>query len=130
MTPTEYTRTELKLPNDPRALGAVRGALQHTARHLGLPADEEDLLIEATIQLLRSALESLDPEEDIFVGIQEHSDRIEVELRQPRGSPGEWAALRNLAGIDEVEQRTTAGGTRLKLVKFLPSEAKARHMQN
>lgn len=130
MTPTEYCRTELKVPSDPRALGAVRGALQHTARHLGLASDQEDLLIAATDQLLRSALGSLGPEECFFVGIQEHADRIEIELRRPGGNAGEWAALRKLAGIDEVEQETEAGSTRLKLVKFLPGKPKPQHQHS
>ncbi|HVB34395.1 MAG TPA: hypothetical protein VNJ52_08515 [Patescibacteria group bacterium] len=123
MTPTEYCRTELKIPGDSRALGAVRGAIQHTARHLGLSSDQEDLLIAVTDQLLRSALDSLGPEEALFVGIQEHADHIEIELKRPGENAGEWAALRKLAGIDEVERETGADGTRLKLVKFLPGKA-------
>ena len=130
MNPTEYSRVELKVPNDSRALGAVRGAIQHTARHLGLSSEEEELLIAAAERLLRSALESLDPEGQLFVGIQEHTDRIEIELRQPGGNQGEWASLRKLAGIDEVEQETSAGATRLKLVKFLPGSVKTHHFHN
>lgn len=130
MAPTEYSRIELKLPKDFRALGAVRGALQHTARHLGFPPDEEDQLLVAAEQLLHFAMESLDPDAVLHVGIQEHSDRIEIELRRPGGKQGEWAAVRKLAGIDELDQETSAGGTRLKLVKFLPGKVKARRFHN
>lgn len=130
MTPTEYTRVELRVPNDSRALGAVRGALQHTARHLGLSSEDEDLLIAAADRLLRSALVSLGPEAQVFVGIQEHVDRIEIELKQPGGNPGEWAMLRKLVGFDAVEQETSAGGTRLKLLKFLPGGVRTPHYHN
>jgi hypothetical protein len=130
MTPTEYSRTELKVPNDCRAFGAVRGALEHTARHLGLSSEEEALLIAAADRLLSSAFASLDPEAQLFVGIQEHTDRIEIELRRPGGSAGEWAKFRKLAGIDEVEQETSADDTRLKLVKFLPGGVKTPHLHN
>lgn len=118
MTPTEYNRVELRLPNDSRSLGAVRGALQHAARHLGLPPDQEGLLVAATEQLLRSALESLKPEANLFVAVQEHPDRIEVELERPGGKSDAWTT-RKFPGIDAVEQETRAEATRLKLVKFL-----------
>ena len=130
MTPTEYCRTELKVPNDPRALGAVRGAIEHTARHLGLSSAEEDLLISSTDQLLRSALASLGPEADIFVGIQERVDRIEIELRRPGGNSGAWPKGGKLAGIDALEHETRSGTTRLKLVKFIAGGAKTAHLHN
>lgn len=130
MTPAEYSRIELRVPNDYRALGAVHGALQHTARHLGLSSDDEILLIAAADNLLRSALSALGPEAAIFVGIQERRDRIEIELKHPGGTLGEWAGVDKLAGIDEVEQEASADATRMRLVKFLPGSAKTPHFRN
>ncbi|HVB98295.1 MAG TPA: hypothetical protein VNJ12_03040 [Candidatus Dormibacteraeota bacterium] len=130
MTPTEYCRTELNVPNDSRAVGAVRGALQHTARHLGLPSSEEDLLISSTEELLCSALDSLGPETGLFVVIQERADRIEIELRRPGGKAAAWPETKKLAGIDVVAQETGARDTSLKLVKFLQGGAKPAHMHN
>lgn len=130
MTPTEYSRTELKVPNDSRAIGAVRGALEHAARHLGFSAAEEGLLIAAADQLLRRALESMTPNADLFVGIQEWADRIEVEMIQPGGNAQDWAQGGSLTGIDEVEQKTGAGKAHLKLVKFLPGGSHPPQSQN
>jgi anti-sigma regulatory factor (Ser/Thr protein kinase) len=120
MTPTEHCRVELKIPNDPRALGAVRGALQHTARHLGLPSSEEEELIAATDRLLRSAFASLSQSQEILVHMQEHPDRIEIEIVRPANGPNEWDNLRQLPGVDQVESKTAGGETHLKLVKRLP----------
>lgn len=127
MPPAEHCRVELKVPNDSRALGAVRGALQHTARHLGLPAREEEELIASSNQLLRSAFTALSNEQEVFVFIQEHPDRIEIEMVRPGGGTVEWDAAQKLPGIDQAEQETSASRTRLKLVKFLPSAAKKPH---
>lgn len=130
MAAAEYSRTEVKVPNDARALGAVRGALQHTARHLGLSAKEEDQLIAAADGLLSSALKSIGAEDAMYVGIQEHADRIEVELRGSASAPGTWAAASKLAGIDEVEQETSADGTRIMLVKYLPGTGNPSHLKS
>ncbi len=130
MTPTEYCRTELKVPNDSRALGAIRGALEHTARHLGLAAAEEEILISSMEELLRSTLALQIPEAHLLVGIQERADRIEIELRWLGGNAVAWPTTGKLAGIDTVEQEPAAGATRLKLVKFLQSGAKPASRHN
>ncbi|HEV2387341.1 MAG TPA: hypothetical protein VGS20_08805 [Candidatus Acidoferrales bacterium] len=119
----EHCRIEIKMPNDPRAIGAVRGALEHTARHLGLSTPEEEALADAAEHLLSAALAALAAEAEITVTIQEHPNRIEIELVRPGGSAGEWAELRKLRGIDRLEEENDAGHTRLKLVKFLPGGA-------
>lgn len=121
MPPTEHCRVELKLPNDPRALGAVRGALQHTARHLGFAPNEEEQLLALSDQLLRPSLDSLPPGETISVLIQEHPNRVEIELVRPARNVRKWVPSNTLPGIDQIEEETAAGQTRLKLVKLLPT---------
>lgn len=130
MTATEHCRVELRIPNDPRALGAVRGALQHTARHLGLPSNEEEELIASLDRLLRSALASLSESQEILVHLQEHPDRIEIEIVRPGGGPTEWDGLRQLPGVDQLESNTVGGETRLKLVKRLPGAGDNLPRQN
>jgi hypothetical protein len=120
MTPTEHCRVELKLPNDPRALGAVHGALQHTARHLGLPSAEEEQLIAGIDVLLCSALASLPDEQELVLLIHEHPNRIEIEMVRPGAGPAEWDSTRQLPGIDRIERESNADSTRLRLVKLLP----------
>lgn len=119
MTAVEHCHIELKVPKDARAPGALRGALQHTARHLGLPAGEEEKLIAAADLLLRAAFPSLLEEQFVLVRIEQYPDRIEIELVRPGGSPAEWGAARSLPGIDRAETEAGAGETHLKLVKFL-----------
>jgi hypothetical protein len=119
MTPTEHCRVELKIPNDPRAIGAVRGALQHTARHLGFPPNDEEELIALSDRLLRAGFDSLSASATISILIQEFPDRIEIELVRP--AAGKWVPVKPLAGIDHIEEETTNGKTRLRLIKFLPS---------
>lgn len=120
---SEYCRTEIKLPNDRRAFGAVFGAIEHTARHLSLSSTDEQQLTAAAETLLTTALATLAPEAQITVTIQEHPNRIELELIRPGAIAGEWATLRKLAGIDRFEEENDAGRTRLKLVKILPPGA-------
>jgi hypothetical protein len=120
MTPTEHCRVELKIPNDPRAIGAVIGALQHTLRHLGFPPNEEEELIALSDRLLRAGFDSLSASATIAVLIQEHPNRIEIELVRP-AAPEKWVPVKPLPGIDQVEEETTNGHTRLRLIKFLPS---------
>jgi hypothetical protein len=120
MTPTEHCQTELHVPNDARAVGAVRGAIEHTSRHLGLPPEQEAALIATIEELLGEALGTLAGEEAVAVRISEHPNRIEIDLERPGAGHGEWAAARKLAGIDRVEEETGAVATRLRLVKLLP----------
>ncbi|MDE3138007.1 MAG: hypothetical protein KGL59_15605 [Acidobacteriota bacterium] len=120
MTPTEHCRVELKIPNDPRAIGAVIGALQHTSRHLGFPPNEEEELIAFSDRLLRAGFDSLPANATISVLIQEHPNRIEIELVRPAAA-GKWVSVKPIPGIDQVEEETTNGNTRLRLIKFLPS---------
>jgi hypothetical protein len=120
---SEYCRTEIKLPNDRRALGAVFGAIEHTAHHLSLsPADAQQLAAAAET-LLTTVMAALAPEAELTFTIQEHPNRIELELIHAGAIAGEWAILRKLAGIDRFEEETDAGHTRLKLVKILPPGA-------
>lgn len=120
MTPTEHCQTELHVPNDARALGAVRGAIEHTSRHLGLPPEQEAALITSVEELVGEALGTLAADETVTVRISEHPNRIEIDLARPGAGHGEWAAARHLAGIDRVEQETGPVATRMKLVKLLP----------
>ena len=120
MTPTEHCRVELKIPNDSRALGAVHGALQHTARHLGLPSGEEEKLITVVKRLLSSALTSISENKELVVLIQERPNRIEIVLAGPGNGPEDWNLKRPLPGIDQVEREVGSGRTYLKLVKLLP----------
>jgi len=120
MTPTEHCRVALKIPNDPRALGAVRGALEHTARHLGLPSRQEEDLIALTDRLLRAAFDLLMPGQTISILIQEHPDRIEIELERPARAGEQWPANRTFPGVDAFEEQTAEGRNHLKLVKLLP----------
>ncbi len=101
-------------------MGAVRGAIEHTSRHLGLPPEEEAALVATTEGLLKEALATLAADETVTVRIGEHPNRIEIDLERPGAGHGEWASARKLAGIDRVEEQTGAVETRLKLVKFLP----------
>ncbi len=119
MTPTEHCRVELRIPNDPRAIGAVIGALQHTTRHLGFPPNEEEALIALSDRLLRAGFDSLPASATISVLIQEHPNRLEIELVRP--AAGKWVPVKPLPGIDQIEEETTNGNTRLRLIKFLPS---------
>lgn len=118
MTPTEHCRVELKVPNDPRALGAVRGALQHTARHLGFSPHEEEELIALTDRLIRGAFASISADQSISILIQEHPDRVELEFVRPARGTEKWIATKTLPGIDEMKEETSNGLTHLKLVKF------------
>jgi hypothetical protein len=118
--PAEHCDVEIRIPNDLRALGAARGALEHTARHLGLPQDEGEQLADSLDHILRSGLAAMAPDEDLLVRIQEHPGHISIEIVRPGGSGAEWAALRNLPGIDQIEEETSAAGTRLKLHKRVP----------
>jgi hypothetical protein len=120
MTPTEHCRIELKIPNDPRALGAVRGALQHTTRHLGFAPSEEEQLIALSDRLLGAAFASLPAGESISVLIQEHPNRVEIEMVRPAANAEKWVPAKTLPGIDHVEEEANNDHTRLKLVKFLP----------
>lgn len=128
MTPTEHCRVELKVPNDPRAFGAVRGALQHTARHLGFPPAEEEQLIALSGRLLHSAFDSLPVGQSISVLIQEFPNRVEVELLRP--AAGSWFTGKTLPGIDRIEEETADGHTRLRLVKFLPAPPESSPTSN
>lgn len=130
MTPTEHCSVELRIPNDPRALGAVRGALQHTARHLGLPSTEEEKLIASLDRLLRSAFASPSQVQEILVHIQEHPDRIEIELVRPANGSNEWDGLGQLPGVDQMESNVAGGQTRLKLLKRLPGAGEHPPHQN
>jgi hypothetical protein len=120
MTPTEHCRVELKIPNDPRAIGAVIGALQHTARHLGFPPNEEEELIALSGRLLRAGFDSLSSDATISVLIQEHANRIEIEFVRPAAAE-KWVPVTPLPGIDQIEEEITNGNTHLRLIKFLPS---------
>ena len=130
MTPTEHCRVELKIPNDPRAIGAVRGALQHTTRHLGFSPNEEEELIALSDRLLRAAFDSLSPDETISVLIREHPNRLEIELVRPAAGAEKWVPAKTLPGIDHFEEETTNGNTRLRLIKFLPSPPDASKSVN
>lgn len=124
MTPTEHCRVELKIPNDLRALGAIHGALQHTARHLGLPSNEEEQIIAVIDRLLRSAFSSPSEPQELAVMIQEYPDRFEVEIACSGTEPALWESTRQLPGIDKVEQTVDGGQSRLKLVKLISGGAK------
>jgi hypothetical protein len=124
MTPTEHCRVELKIPNDLRALGAVHGALQHTARHLGLPSNEEEQIIAVIDRLLRSTYSAPSKPQELAVMIQEFPDRFEIEIACSGAAPALWESTRQLPGIDKVEQEADGGQSRLKLVKRLSSGAK------
>lgn len=121
MTPTEHCRVELKIPKDSRALGAVRGALQHTARHLGLSSNDEERLVSVTKRLLRSAITSISEKQELIVLIQEHPNRVEIVLDCPGNGPDDWNSLQKLPGIDQLERDASGRRTYLKLVKLLPS---------
>lgn len=120
--PSEHCRIEIKLPNDVRALGAVRGALEHTARHLGFPQDEEALLAASVESVLEAGMASLTEAQEILVNIHEHPGRLEIEVIRPAGRDAAWVALRNVPGVDRVEQETSAGQTRVKLLKRTPGD--------
>ncbi len=122
MTAAEHCRVELKVPKDDRAPGALRGALQHSARHLGFPAGGEEKFIAAADRLLRAAFSSLPEEQVIVVRIEEYPDRIEVEMTRPGGTTPEWDAARSLPGIDRADEDASRGQTHLKLVKFLKTD--------
>jgi hypothetical protein len=121
MTPSEHCRIELKIPNDPRAIGAVIGALQHTTRHLGFPPNEEEELIALSDRLLRAGFDSLPPSATISVLIQEHPNRVEIEFVRPAAGAGKWVPVKPVPGVDQVEEETTNGNIRLRLIKFLPT---------
>jgi hypothetical protein len=125
--PSEHCTVELKIPNDPRALGALRGALEHTTRHLGVPQSEGEQLVASIEGIVRGGMAAIGPEQQILVRIQEHPSRIEIEILRPGGNGTEWARLKDLPGIDRVEQEISAGETRIKLVKHLPAENIAPH---
>ena len=121
--PTEYCRTEIKICGDSRALSAVCAAVEYCAAHLPFSPDEIQELTAATESLLTLALPSLAADEKLAVSIEQHPNRLEIELVGPGAATGEWASLRKLEGIDQMDRESGAGFTRLKIVKFVPGAA-------
>lgn len=125
--PSEHCRIEISIPNDPRAIGAVRGALEHTARHLGFSSEDEAQLASSLEKVLLAGMAALPEDAQVHVHIQEHPGRIEIEIIRPAGRDPAWVALRTVPGVDRVEQETSAGQTRVKLLKRAPGETHSPH---
>jgi hypothetical protein len=113
----DFCRIELALPSDLRALGVLRGALEHTAKHLGFPELDRQQLIENLDRVCRAALGFLPENAELVVLIQEHPDRLEVELEGP--DPSEPKIVRDAIFADVVETDHRSGHWHWKLVKFL-----------
>lgn len=116
----EFCHIELALPSDLRALGVLRGALEHTTDHLGFAQRDREQFVENLDRICRTALGFLPEDAELVVHIQEHPDRLEVELEGP--DPSEPKIVREAIAADVVQTDHTSGHWHWKLVKFLTGQ--------
>lgn len=111
----EFCHIELELPPDMRALGALRGALEHTTAHLGFAPEDALRLSDDVTRICASAFEKLPEDQTLTVLIYEHPDRLEIEIRGPQSSCPN--ATPQKLGFDLFEKQVAGGQWRWRLVK-------------
>jgi anti-sigma regulatory factor (Ser/Thr protein kinase) len=116
-------RIELKLPNDPRALSAVAGAVEHMAQRAGFLTPQQKELAVATEAACQAVFRRLhEPEATLMVIVEEYADRVEVTLEHTGDAPSADGNCRDLlARMDRVDYRTANGLSRWTLIKYAPA---------
>lgn len=133
---TERSRIQIKLPNDPRLVQALAGAVEHSAARAGFVPEAAADLAFAAEAACRDTFKLLSDDHDLLaVTLDSFPDRIEVILEHhgealptvgldtfaDPGSGGDLSGLALLARVDRVQYHTEGGTSRMTLVKYLPA---------
>jgi len=143
VTTAKNNRVELRLPDDPRLLRAVSGAIEHFSRRVGLDAEGQQDLVAAAEEACRNTFKLLQEDDGLLcVAVQDFSDRIEVTLEH-KGEPLPSAGLETFAGfggdggeggdlsglalisrVDRILYDTEGEISRMTLVKYVTPASK------